>query len=415
MSLNPSQKKIWASLGGAGAVAAVFLSWQTLAKPTFDYQVPEYPTVGLLTNFTQPKVVHLATPEPLKAVYMTSCVAGTPSLRERVLKLVRETEINAVVVDLKDYTGALSFPAKAEDLQGYVSSDCPIGDLEALVKELHADNIYLIGRVTVFQDPLFAKRNPSEAVKKKSDQNILWADRKGINYIDPGSKVAWEHIVGIALDAYNQGVDEINFDYIRFPSDGNMQDISFPISELRSKPAVLEEFFSYLNQKLKPSGMIISADLFGMTTSSYVDVGIGQMWERTIPHFDYVAPMVYPSHYYTGFAGYTNPNEHPYEIVHEALASAVARTVATTTMVLTKDGQAVASTSPQLYTKKGYNRAKIRPWLQDFDYPVPYTAEMVRAQIRATSDLGLTSWMMWDPSNHYTPEVYAPISPEMPR
>ncbi len=392
------------------AFLVLFFAWQVFSQPNFSYEVPEYPTVGLVKKLTTPKAEHLSTPEPLKAIYMTSCVAGTPSLKARVLKLVKDTEINAIVVDLKDYTGALSFPAKDEKLKDYISSGCPIADLEAFVKELHQENIYIIGRVTVFQDPLFAKNNPSEAVKRASDPTVLWSDRKGIHYIDPGSKLAWDHIATIAEDAYAQGVDEINFDYIRFPSDGNMQDISFPLSGNKSKPEVLEDFFAYLSRRLKPQAMVISADVFGMTTTSFSDVGIGQIWERTIPYFDYVAPMVYPSHYYDGFAGLGDPNEHPYEVIHNALASAVVRTVATTTIVATKDGQAIASTSPQLYKKKAFASSKVRPWLQDFDYPVPYTADMVRAQIKATYDLGLTSWMMWDPSNHYTPAVYAPAS-----
>ena len=152
--------------------------------------------------------------------------------------------------------------------------------------------------------------------------------------------------------------------------------------------------------------MIISADVFGMTTSSYTDVGIGQMWEATLPYFDYVAPMVYPSHYYNGFSGFADPNSHPYEVVKTALAEAVSRTMATTTPVATLRGRAIASTTPQLYTKSALAKEKIRPWLQDFDYPVPYTQAMVKAQIQAVYDLGLTSWMMWDPSNSYTREVY---------
>ncbi|MEK7136434.1 MAG: putative glycoside hydrolase [Patescibacteria group bacterium] len=397
-------------LGLGTAASAVFFFSPQSTISDFNYQIPTYSSPGLTRAgvLAEKKIQHFTTPEPLRAVYMTSCVAGTPSLRERVVKLVEETEINAIVVDLKDYTGTLSFTPQTEDLKQYAqASNCPIADLKAFVENLHQKNIYVIGRVTVFQDPAFAKNNPDIAVHRASDINILWADKKGINYLDPGAKKAWDHVVSIALDAYGQGVDELNFDYIRFPSDGNMRDISFPVSLDRSKPEVLEEFFAYLNKKLKPSGMIISADLFGMTTSSYVDVGIGQIWERTIPHFDYVAPMVYPSHYYNGFAGFDNPNNNPYGVIKSALAPAIARTTATTTTVLTLSGKAVASTSPQLYTKKSFAKNKVRPWLQDFDYPVAYTPEMVKAQIQATYDLGLTSWMMWDPSNRYTREVYS--------
>jgi hypothetical protein len=392
---------------GTAVLTAVFV-WPhpQFKSPAAVYRVPIYPLEISLASDEPALARHLPTPEPLKAVYMTSCVAGTPSLRERLVDLVRKTEINAIVVDLKDYTGALSFSPDDEKLKAYSSSNCPIPDLRTFIDNLHDEGIYVIGRITVFQDPAFAKNNPIVAVKKKSDPEILWADKKGINYIDPGSREAWDHIARIAEDAFRQGVDELNFDYIRYPSDGNMQDISFPLLGDRSKAEVLEEFFVYLHERLKPSGMIISADLFGMTTSSLVDVGIGQIWERTLPYFDYIAPMIYPSHYYNGFAGFTNPNEYPYEIIRAALEPAIARTIATTTRVMTLDGRPIASTTPQLYTKKSFSKGKIRPWLQDFDYPVVYTPAMVRAQIKATNDLGLTSWMMWDPSNRYTKEVY---------
>lgn len=409
--MKTSYSSLAVIIGVAILVAlAAFLAWQFLQTPNMEYTMPVYSSqawaLGADKESEPEPVPHLETPEPLKAVYMTSCVAGTPSLRQKLINLVKETELNAIVVDLKDYTGALSFNPQNESLQSYAVSKCPLGDLAELTTAMHAENIYVIGRVTVFQDPLFAGHHPAEAVKNETDTSRLWADRKGINYIDPASRLAWDHIVDISTDAYEQGVDELNFDYIRFPSDGNMQDIHFPLSGNRPKPAVLEEFFVYLNQKLKPTGMIISADVFGMTTSSFVDVGIGQVWERTLPHFDYVAPMIYPSHYYNGFGGYANPNSYPYEIITNALTTAISRTEATSTKVATLAGEPIASTTPQLYTKKAYNRSKIRPWLQDFDYPVVYTPAMVTAQIKATYDLGLTSWMMWDPSNKYTREVY---------
>ena len=392
------------------ATAGVFFFVRSFFPPAAStYRVPTYSSAGWLTaqdGEKKPRVSHLKTPEPLKAVYMTSCVAGTPSLRVHLVQLVRATELNAVVVDLKDYTGRLSFRPDDEELASFGGSACPITDLRGLVKELHVENIYVIGRITVFQDPTYAQKNQAVAVKRVSDPTVLWADKKGINYIDPGARDFWNHIAAIAEDAYGQGVDELNFDYIRFPSDGNMQDISFPVSGGRPKPEVLEEFFSFLNQKLKPTGMVISADVFGMIATSYVDIGIGQLWERTIPYFDYVAPMVYPSHYYLGSFGYTDPNSHPYEIVKLSLAEAIHRTMATTTLVATKAGMPIASTTPQLFTKMGFDKSKVRPWLQDFDYPVPYTPAMVKDQIQATCDLGLTSWMMWDPSNRYTREVY---------
>jgi len=354
-----------------------------------------------------PPVPHLKTPKSVKAVYMTNCVAITPSLRDRLLKLIDETEINSVVLDLKDYTGAISFTPTNKKLIDYAVSVCPIKDLKGLVKDLHDRDIYVIGRITVFQDPLFTKNNPEVAVKRESNPDILWTDRKGLTYTDPGSTKAHDHIIDISIDAYEQGVDELNFDYIRFPSDGNMSDIMFPISGgTKPQPEVLEKFFAYLDKELEDTGAVLSADVFGVTTNSFVDVGIGQVWERFLPYFDYIAPMVYPSHYYAGFEGYANTNLHPYEVVKGSLDVAVQRTLATTTVVKTLAGRPIASTTPQLYTKEAFAKTKVRPWLQDFDYPVPYTPAMVSAQIKATYDAGLDSWMMWDPTNTYTRSVY---------
>ena len=153
---------------------------------------------------------------------------------------------------------------------------------------------------------------------------------------------------------------------------------------------------------MKGTGVVKSADLFGMAATNYDDLGIGQQLERALPYVDFIDPMVYPSHYPNGFNGLGNPNKYPYEVVHSSMVIAVERTLATSTTVRTLSGVPIASTSPQRYTKEAYSASKIRPWLQDFDYPVEYTPAMVEAQIKATTDAGLNSWLFWDPANKYT-------------
>ena len=207
------------------------------------------------------------------------------------------------------------------------------------------------------------------------------------------------------------GFDELNFDYIRFPSDGNMKDIDFSWSRDKTKAEALREFFSYLHDELKSSGVVISADLFGMTATNFDDLNIGQILEYTLPYFDYIDPMVYPSHYPSGFNGYKNVNANTYNIVKFSLDKAVGRTIGTTTTLKLPDNQLIrvaTGTLPALYTKESYPATKIRPWLQDFNYPVTYTPEMVKSQIQATYDAGLTSWLLWDPANKYTPSVLKP-------
>lgn len=327
-------------------------------------------------------VTHLATPESVRGVYMTSWVAGTPSLRNHIVLLLDETELNTVVIDIKDDTGRISFEVEDPELRKVGSSDGRIKDLREFIGSLHDKGVYVIGRIAAFQDPHMVKLHPEFAVKRLSDGGI-WRDRKGLSWIDPGAKKQWEYLAALAKESYNAGFDEIQFDYIRFPSDGNMVDITYPYSNGQVKNDVIKSFFVYISGQLKPLTILLSVDLFGMTTTNPDDLNIGQVLESAFPYFDYLSPMVYPSHYPSGFKGFADVNAVPYQIVKISLDSALMR--------LKTYNDTVASTSIQ-----------IRPWLQDNDYPVPYTPEMVRAQIQATYDAGLTSWMLWDAGNLYT-------------
>ncbi|OHA45993.1 MAG: hypothetical protein A2541_00390 [Candidatus Taylorbacteria bacterium RIFOXYD2_FULL_36_9] len=348
--------------------------------------IPEIP-------FAIKKVItHIKTPEAVKGIYMTACVAGTPSFRAKLVKLINETELNSVIIDIKDYTGTISFKIDSSEFKDNTGGGCKVSDMVDFIETLHQNNIYVIGRITAFQDPYLARVYPDWAVKKNTDKSINWKDRKGISYIDAGNKEMWLYLVNLGKESYANGFDEINFDYIRFPSDGDMSDIYFPwsnnilvanaTSTVSGKSKVMKSFFEYLHENFEPAGIPISADFFGMTATNYDDLNIGQVLEDAIPNFDYIAPMVYPSHYPVGFLGYKSVaevNAHPYEIVNYSMNIAANRLM-------------VASSTP----------LKLRPWLQDNDYPVPYTPAMVRAQIQATYDSGLTSWMLWDAGNTYT-------------
>lgn len=336
-------------------------------------------------------VTHKETPESVRAIYMTSWVAGTRDLREeRIVKLIDETELNAVVMDIKDSTGRIAFQVSDPALVAVGSVEERIKDIKELIGYLHDKDIYVIGRVAVFQDAYLSAHRPDLAVKRRSDGGV-WKDRKGISWLDAGNKEVWDYIVAIAKEAYSVGFDEINFDYIRFPSDGNMSDIYYPASNTRlmadpvlGKPLIMRDFFAYLRNALADTPMPISADIFGMTTTNTDDLNIGQILEYVAPYFDYLAPMVYPSHYPSGWNGFADVNAHPYEIVNISMQTARDRLIAAT------------------------STAKLRPWLQDNDYPVHYTPEMVRAQIQATYDAGVNSWMLWDAGNTYTRSALLP-------
>lgn len=388
------------------AVIGLIFCFSYFALPAFFTVRYEDTKASVATSTPQKKAgfaaTHVPTPAQVKAIYMTSCVAGTPSFRSDLVKLIEETELNSVVIDIKDFTGTLSFVSDNPTLKAALSTRCYAPDMKTFIESLHKKGIYVIGRIAVFQDVYLVKDRPELAVRRKSDGGI-WKDYKGLSFTDPASKDVWDHTVLIAKESYAIGFDELNFDYIRFPSDGNMKDISFPFSGNKPKPEVLRGFFAYLNKELKPTGAVLSADLFGMTTTNTDDLNIGQVLEHTLPYFDYIAPMVYPSHYPTNFMGFAKPATKPYEVVKFSMDEAVKRTVATTTGVVMFGEQPISTTTkPFLYKKKSFDANKIRPWLQDFNLGATYTSEMVRAQIKATYDAGLDSWMLWNAGNRYT-------------
>jgi hypothetical protein len=357
---------------------------------------------------------HIPTPSPLKGIYMSQCVVGTPSFREKLVKLIDETALNAVMIDVKDFSGTIGFTTTDPRFEGASMQSCGARDMQEFIKTLHDKGIYVIARMTVFQDPHYSTLHPEQAVQSKSRPGTPWEDNKGLNFVDVSSEPFWDYIVVLSKEAYALGFDEINYDYIRYPSDGPMSDAVYKNPQ---KQEALERFFKHLHEEIAPTGAVMSADLFGMTASNTDDLGIGQVLERALPYFDYIMPMVYPSHYPDGFNGYADPNDYPYEIIKYAMDRAVARTIATETTVKTFDGVAVmkteevpgtagsATTTRQVatgfYTKPAYDKQKIRPWLQDFDYGKDYLPRDILAQTKGTYDAGLTSWIFWDPSNKY--------------
>lgn len=329
------------------------------------------------------EVVHVPTPESVKAIYMTSWIAGNKELRAPIIKILKETEINAVVIDIKDDTGRIAFIPKNQMLIDTGSPQNRINDIETLIDELHKEGIYIIGRVAVFQDPYLTKKWTEEALKKKSNPAELWGDRKGLFWFDAGSKKVHDYIFTIAEEAYTLGFDEINFDYIRFPSDGLIRDISYPYSQDVPRRDVMKTFFSSLHERMKELGIPHSADIFGMTAVATDDLGIGQVLEDVLPYFDYVALMVYPSHFPDTWNGLANPAEHPYEVIFQSMGSAYTRVEAT-----------------------GENPDKLRAWIQDFDLGATYGDAEVRDQIRALDNLSIDSWLVWNPRNVYSQSAF---------
>ena len=359
-------------------------------------------------------------PELIKAVYLTGWSAGYEPRLAYIIDLAKKTEINAVVIDIKDYSGELSYRTELEDAEKYGKGrDLKILKPNALIKRLHDAGIYAIARQTVFQDPTLAVARKDLALTSFLTKK-QWKDDKKVMWVDPAGKEVWDYNIEIAKDALARGFDEINFDYIRFPTDGNTDDIVFPFwNGTTLKRYIIRDFWKYLRKALPDAQ--ISADLFGLTTLNYGDVGIGQNMDDALNYFNAIAPMVYPSHYQAGFDGYQNPAKYPYEVVYRSMSEANER-------LKHYIAAAANSTSTEAYLVKN---PKLRPWLQDFDLGVNYDATKVRAQISAVyTSAGLcepdmatstvagenaktcnpennpgAGWMLWDPSNKYTREA----------
>lgn len=342
----------------------------------------EYQSGNLGQILTKKKTHHVQTPAGVRGVYMTSWTASEKTLRDKLIKLTEETEINSIIIDIKDYTGRIAFLVDDPGIRQIGSTENKIRDIDILIKELHAKNVYVVGRIAVFQDAYLSNKDQDLAVKKR-DGRTIWKDRKGISWLDPCAREVWEYTAAIAREAEEKGFDELNFDYIRFPSDGNMNDIEYShCDHSLTKADLLESFFHFLKKELGGLGVPLSVDLFGMTANNTDDLGIGQVLERADPYFDFISPMVYPSHYPDGYGGFANPSLEPYKIIKTAMTSASIRL------------KNISS-----------NPNKIRPWLQDFNLGARYDATMIRKEKQAVYDAGLDSWMLWSPSNGYTADA----------
>lgn len=327
------------------------------------------------------KKKHIKMPESIRAVYMSSWIGGNKKLRSRLIDFIDTSRINAVVLDIKDYSGLIVFPINNTLINEYGTIGERISDIENLIKEFHDRGIYVIGRITTFQDPLFAKAKPEFTFKRKDNGNV-WKDRKGLAFIDPQKKDAWNYYALLAEESYKIGFDEINFDYIRYPSDGNMSNLDLSLDG-STKMEVMEKFYTFLDERLRGQNIPISADLFGFTASLDNGLSIGQNLNDALKHFDAVAPMVYPSHYPKNYLGFSNSAEHPYQVVYHEMNLARKKAI----------GLDLAKSS-------------LRTWIQDFNLGASYGLKEVQDQIKASYHAGVPSYMVWNPNNRYTKNAY---------
>ncbi len=323
-----------------------------------------------------------------KGIYLTEYSAGNPAKFQELLELVERTELNAMVINVKNDWGHVVFEADNPTAQGAGAVQVSIEDVGALMAELDARGIYAIARVVTFKDNVAPRTYPELGIHHVGGG--LWQDYNGVTWLNPYNKQAWDYVVDIAKEAALAGFDEIQFDYVRFPTDGNLDAILYPGKDDRPRERVIADFLAYARKELHPYRVRVSADVFGMVTSVQDDMGIGQKLEEVSASVDILSPMVYPSHYIPGNLGLPNPNAMPYETIYRSMMDARKR-----------------------WEQAGLTgKVRMRPWLQDFSWGHPYGPEEVRAQIQATYDAGYEEWLLWNAANVYTEAALEPAAPE---
>ncbi len=314
-----------------------------------------------------------------KALYLSFYGIGDRGLRNSALGLIRNTELNALVIDVKGDRGMINFKSSIPLAQEVGAQKLVIvKDMKGMLQTLKENGIYTIARIVTFKDPLLASKRPEWTVKNASGET--WYDREKLPWVDPFRKEVWDYNIQVAIEAAQYGFDEIQFDYVRFPDSTRVRFSQANTAENRVK--TVNGFLMEAKNRLAPYNVFMAADIFGYVHWNYNDTDIGQKLETLAPHLDYLSPMLYPSGFQFGIPGYRNPVAHPHEIVYLTLQKARERT--------------------QLPS------IRFRPWLQAFrDYAFDrrhFTGKEIKEQIEAVEKFGSNGWMLWNPRNVYNGE-----------
>lgn len=322
-------------------------------------------------------------PLVIKSIYLTADTLARDDKFAALLALADRTEINAMVLDLKDSTGLLLYDSK-NPMALQLGAVKPRFDVHQRLAALKQHGIYAIARVVAMEDPVLATKRPELAIRDSTTGGI-WKTVNGVAWVNATKPEVWEYLTSIALEAADLGFDEVQFDYVRFPSDGNIDAIDLGVPDtLPVRTKAIRDFLTTAHDALNQRGVALSADIFGIAMWDNNDNGIGQQLEDLAPAVDYLSPMIYPSHFALGSIGFDVPNDHPYEVILESL----------------KRGGARVANAKRI----------LRPWLQDFSYGkgIAYGSKEVRAQIQATTDYGASGWLLWNANNDFTESALLP-------
>ncbi len=314
-----------------------------------------------------------------RALYLTVYGIGSKVIRHKALSLIKEQDLNTLVIDIKGDRGFIPYPSDVPLAASIGAQKIKtVGDIKELIKSLKDDGIYTIARIVVFKDNLLGTSRPDLAVKTTGGK--VWLDREQLAWVDASRKEVWDYNIQIAIEAAKNGFDEIQFDYVRFP-DHNGLKFAVPNTE-ENRVASITGFLQEAQKRLQPYNVFLAADIFGYVPWNYDDTQIGQRIDKLVPIVDYISLMLYPSGFHLGIPGYQNSVANAYQIVYLTL-------------------------------KKAQDRTKLsalhfRPWLQSFrDYAFDrrqFTGVEIEEQIKAAEDFGSAGWMLWNPRNVYSPE-----------
>jgi hypothetical protein len=307
-------------------------------------------------------------PYEVRGVHVTMALASIPGKIDEYLKI---RGLNTIELDVKDENGEVAFSSRYAPLAAKISARDYYNPKQA-VQKMRRSGVYLIGRVVVFEDPVLAENRPELAVKRPDGS--IWLNHAGLGWSNPYDERVWDYNVDVAESAARAGFDEIQFDYVRFPSDGDLTQIVYPGKTGAGPGWVIAQFLQYASKRLKPLGVRVSADVFGLSATR--DMGIGQIPKRIASYLDAIYPMVYPSHYSPGEFNIPDPNASPGETVRNSMIDF----------------------NQQLRGKK----TLIIPWLQDFSLGRTYTIADIEAQIEAARLTGARGFMLWNAAGVYT-------------
>ncbi len=321
-------------------------------------------------NYRKPPLIEA------KGLYLSGAAAGSAALIKHIPEYKR-LGINTVVFDAKDITGIVNYRSGVPLAVKYDTHEhAPIANIRMLVRELNRNGIYSVARISVFQDHILHKEAPELAIRSRSGGK--WAAGKNEKWLDPTNKVVQDYNIALALELIDIGVDEIQFDYIRFPTGGGQSDMMFRWDFGRTtREQCITAFLKRAHDKISAHNARLSIDIFGVVAwGKDVDIrATGQRIELLAQHCDALSPMLYPSHFNDNFDGYSKPGNNPYYFIYEGCRKVAAMA-----------GRPIV----------------VRPWLQAFRWRVSnYNEQYIVDQIKAARDAGAKGYLFWNASNDY--------------